>query len=105
MIAVTKPVAEEVNLKLPPVESDEKTPNADENEEKKNEQVMKAVFTFAKNVRNVQLVLSPSHLFQQTSNEYMHQIAERTNTTCDLEDRVSNCAGGWMYAKEKNWLV
>ncbi|CAO3693139.1 unnamed protein product [Umbelopsis ramanniana] len=49
---------------------------------------MKAIFSFAKNVRNVQLVLSPSHLFQQTSNEYMHQIAERTNTICDLEDRT-----------------
>lgn len=101
MIAVTKSVVEEVNLKLPPVEIDDKTPNADEDEDKKKEQVVKAIFTFAKNVRNVQLVLSPLHLFQQTSNEYMHQIAERTNTTCDLEDRVSNCAGEWIYAKER----
>jgi hypothetical protein len=89
VITVPKPMVETVKLKLSPIESDEKAPNADE-DEKKKKQVVKAIFTFAKNVRNAQLVLSPPHLFQQTSTEYLHQIAERTNTTCDLVDRVSN---------------
>ncbi|KAI9289185.1 hypothetical protein BC943DRAFT_316166 [Umbelopsis sp. AD052] len=90
VIALPEPIAEKVNLKLPPFESDEKAADEDE---KKNEQVVKAIFTFAKNVRNVPSVLSPSHLFQQTSNEYLHQIAKRTDTTCNLEDRTITITG------------
>jgi hypothetical protein len=85
VIVPVPPVVEHINLK--PAEDQENNDNITDTKEK-DVNVIKAVFTFAKNVRNVQLVVSPPHQFSQMSNEYLYQIAQETNTSCTLDNRV-----------------
>lgn len=85
VIVPVPPVVKHINLK--PAEDQENNDNI-ANPEEKDVNVIKAVFTFAKNVRNAQLVVSPPHQFSQMSNEYLHQIARETNTSCTLDNRV-----------------
>ncbi|KAG2183777.1 hypothetical protein INT43_006788 [Umbelopsis isabellina] len=67
-----------------------KEDNEDIQEEEKQKH---RTFVFAKNVRNVQSVLAPSHYFVNNSTEYLQQIEKDTHTTCVLENRSIEIVG------------